>query len=80
MIAADAYYASIVPTVALDYLTKLAITAVYKDSFTGLEGTELVFAGYGENDFFPILESVRVRALLLDKLFYNKKEETIIDQ
>jgi hypothetical protein len=80
MLEADDFYKRHVPTSVITDLSSLAIEGVFKDQFSGLEASGLVFAGYGDNDYFPRLQSYRVRGLVLGKLFYTSEREIIIDQ
>jgi hypothetical protein len=72
MIEQDPAYKALIPAAAMDHLAVAAIKAVFKERFSALEDTGLVFAGYGRNDYFPRLESYTVRALLMGKLFTKR--------
>jgi hypothetical protein len=80
MLEADDFYKRHVPPSAMTDLAALAIEGVFKGEFSGLEASGLVFAGYGDNDYFPRLHSYRLRGLVLGKLFYTREREIVIDQ
>jgi hypothetical protein len=57
-------------TIAFDEVYDLAVTAVFKERWTILQTSGLVFAGYGENEYFPALHHYICYGILLGRLVF----------
>lgn len=64
----------------VDDLMVQAVTALYKQSFTTLDDTGLVIAGFGATDYFPSLHTYNCYGMVLGKLIYEVEEERDISQ
>lgn len=76
----DMLYSALVPADKIELLARVAISWIFKESFRGFEATGLVFAGYGNNEFFPRLEQYRCHALILGRPLFYKESEKVISQ
>jgi hypothetical protein len=61
-------------------LAPLAPLALVKKSYTTLDTTDIVVAGFGDKEYFPRLKSYTVYGLVLGKILYADGDETIINQ
>jgi hypothetical protein len=72
----DELYKYIVPEMHMERLAKIAIRGLYCSDFSHRNSTGLVFAGYGNKDFFPRIEQYLCYGLLAGKS-YCDLEKTI---
>lgn len=63
-----AIYQTSIQAISFDDLYALATTALFKKRWTTLQTTGLVFAGYGENEYFPALHHYICYGILLGRL------------
>lgn len=64
----------------IERLARLAALGLAKKGYTSLNTTGIVIAGFGEKEFFPHLKQYTVYGLVLGKLVFEERRDTIIDQ
>lgn len=58
---------------------KVAASAIMKEDWTTLQTTGLVFAGYGENDYFPRIHHCMCYGILLGRLIVTPADDEVSD-
>jgi hypothetical protein len=74
----DSYYSKVVPDDVMEKLARVAISRVFAASFSGRGVTGIVFAGYGEKEYFPKVEKYICHGLILGKPYFSKEDEICI--
>jgi hypothetical protein len=77
---ADQFYNSVMPEAEMELLARLAIAFAFKIDFRGRTEAGLVFAGFGDKDYFPRLEEYRCHGLILGRSLFNRRKEVKISQ
>jgi hypothetical protein len=68
-------FKSITAIIDWDEIFDLAVTALVRQSWTTLATTGIVFAGFGENQYFPHLHHFTCYGIVLGKLLCSRDDE-----
>lgn len=66
-------------TIDLNELAKLAIRGLFKQEYTSLSYSGIVFAGFGNNEFFPRLTEYRCFGFILGKLICEEDRSKAVE-
>jgi hypothetical protein len=70
----DSYYKQVAKIGDFDCLARIAISGLYKISFTSLNSSGIVIAGFGDKNYFPRLIAYRCFGLALGKLLLSEEQ------
>jgi len=70
---ADVYFQRFVPDGCIGQLALIGIIGVYKEGFSELDPSGIVFAGYGNKDFFPAVRVYRTYGLYWESFSSRKR-------
>lgn len=77
---ASGFFIDYTDVIDIGALADLAIEALLKHRYSILPTSGLVITGYGEKEYFPVLQTYTCYGLIMGKLLFERKDERKISQ